>query len=140
MSKVATLRKRDTKNKRDMNSKGVSLLLCGYCGEPITAKPSSGKKAVEFSVDPCDKCKERMEKGIMIVETLVGESEAKYPKRTGRLIVITEESFKSLFEMEGEIAEERFFYMESPIFSEVFDDAMNQKGEVNEPDKQEKPE
>lgn len=134
MSKVATLRK------RNMNSKGISLLLCGYCGEPITAKQSSGKKAVEFSVDPCDKCKERMEKGIMIVETLVGESEVKHPKRTGRLIVITEESFKRLFEMDDKTAEERFFYMESSIFSEVFDDAMNQKGEVNELDKQEKPE
>lgn len=140
MSKIATLRKRDMKSKKDVKSKGISLLLCGYCGEPITAKPSSGKKAVEFSPEPCDKCKERMEKGIMIVEILPGESEVKYPKRTGRLIVITEESFKSLFEMEDEIAEERFFYMESPIFSKVFDDAINQKGEVNEPDKQEKPE
>ena len=116
---------------------GVAMSLCGYCGEPMgvalggKSVDEIGAKGAVFSNEPCDTCKHNMEVGIMIVEVQDGQEDVSSPCRTGRYIVITEESFNSIFKMPKKDKTSRFFYMEESLFERVFDEAMKE-GETNE--------
>lgn len=109
---------------------GVAMSLCGYCGEPMGVALGGkdvdkiGEKGAVFSGEPCDTCKHNMEIGIMIVETQDGQEDVSNPYRTGRYIVITEESFRRVFKMAKKDKTSRFFYMEQSLFEKVFDEAM----------------
>jgi hypothetical protein len=111
---------------------GVAMSLCGYCGEPVGV--ALGGKAIDkighdgavFSNEPCDTCKHNMEIGIMIVEVQDGQEGISNPYRTGRYIVITEESFRRIFKMAKKDKASRFFYMEQSLFEKVFDEAMKE--------------
>lgn len=109
---------------------GVAMSLCGYCGEPMGVALGGkdvdkiGEKGAVFSGEPCDTCKHNMEIGIMIVETQDGQEYVSNPYRTGRYIVITEESFRRIFKMAKKDKTSRFFYMEQSLFEKVFDEAM----------------
>lgn len=109
---------------------GVAMSLCGYCGEPMGVALGGkdvdkiGEKGAVFSGEPCDTCKHNMEIGIMIVETQDGQEDVSNPYRTGRYIVITEESFRRIFKMAKKDKTSRFFYMEQSLFEKVFDEAM----------------
>lgn len=109
---------------------GVAMSLCGYCGEPMGVALGGknvdkiGEKGAVFSGEPCDTCKHNMELGIMIVETQDGQEGVSNPYRTGRYIVITEESFRRIFKMAKKDKTSRFFYMEQSLFEKIFDEAM----------------
>lgn len=135
MSKVATLRNPKKSPEKSWKSKKtkptnekmtIAPVLCNYCGEIVTVKNSADNKVINFAAEPCDKCKERMEKGIMICETVDGQVEESKPRRTGRLIVITEESFRQLFTF-GEETKDRFFFMEESMFEKVFGELMTEE-------------
>lgn len=107
---------------------GVAMFLCGYCGEPMGGKnvDRTGHEGAVFSGEPCDTCKHNMEIGIMIVETQDGQEDVSNPHRTGRYIVVTEESFRRIFKMAKKDKASRFFYMEQSLFEKVFDEAMKE--------------
>ena len=116
---------------------GVAMSLCGYCCEPMGVALGGknvdeiGHEGAVFSQEPCDKCKHNMEIGIMIVETQDKQDGISNPYRTGRYIVITEDSFKRIFTINEKDKLSRFFYMEESLFERVFDEAMKE-GETNE--------
>ena len=113
---------------------GVAMSLCRYCGEPMGVALGGknvdeiGAKGAVFSGEPCDTCKHNMEVGIMIVEIQDGQEGVSNPYRTGRYIVITEESFNRIFKMPKKDKTSRFFYMEESLFERVFDEAMKEGG------------
>lgn len=111
---------------------GVAMSLCRYCGEPMgvalggKSVDDIGAKGAVFSDEPCDTCKHNMEIGIMIVETQDKQDGVSNPYRTGRYIVITEDSFKRIFTINKKDKLSRFFYMEESLFERVFDEAMKE--------------
>ncbi|MDY0388503.1 MAG: hypothetical protein RBT65_15540 [Methanolobus sp.] len=111
---------------------GVAMSLCGYCGEPMGVALGGkdidevGSKGAVFSDEPCDTCKHNMEIGIMIVETQDKQDGVSNPYRTGRYIVITEDSFKRIFTINEKDKLSRFFYMEESLFERVFDEVMKE--------------
>lgn len=111
---------------------GVAMSLCGYCGEPMGVALGGkdvdkiGEKGAVFSGEPCDTCKHNMEIGIMIVEVQDGQEGVSNPYRTGKYIVITEESFRRIFKVAKKDKASRFFYMEQSLFEKVFNDAMKE--------------
>lgn len=89
-----------------------SVSKCFYCGgdkEVLLLGASYKKEAPREAVwdkTPCDKCKEHMEKGCMLVEVRDGEGKKnpKDPYRTGRLWVITKEAASRMFGKETPFA------------------------------------
>jgi hypothetical protein len=117
---------------------GVAMSLCMYCGEPSGVVMGGkdideiGYKGAVFSSEPCDECKELMKQGIMICEVQDGQQNEPNPYRTGRLIVIKEESFKSIFNMSEKTKSGRFFYMEETLFEKLFGKYLKEEETKNE--------
>ena len=71
--------------------------ICYLCGEPtgeigLLGRLPNDKRAPRYSCvskEPCDKCKENMKQGIMIIEV-----DGVVTKRTGRIWVVKEDAIK----------------------------------------------
>jgi hypothetical protein len=97
----------------------VAIPLCFYCGEKkneviLNTRLKPIPQDVVYNKEPCDKCKDWMAKGIMLIETRDGET-GDNPFRTGRLWVIGEEAAKRAFGPESlleQILKCRFSWIE----------------------------
>ena len=137
---------RPYKDKDGKYKVGVAMSLCMYCGDPsgVTLGGKEvdeiGHKGAVFSSEPCEKCKDYMKQGIMICETENGQDENSNPVRTGRLVVIKEESFREHFNMPDTEKSKRFFYMEHAMFEQMFGEQLKKEHESDPANQQEKPE
>jgi len=85
------------------NKLGVAITKCFYCRRDKdeilinTHLTERATKEIEkchgkvINTEPCDKCKEYMEKGIICIGVKDGETDRKHPHRTGDFIVFKEE-------------------------------------------------
>jgi len=101
----------------------VGMETCFYCGEPKgilldrRLKHTLPDKAV-YNKEPCDKCKEWLTKGIMLIEVEDG-TDKENPYRTGNLWVLKEEAvsrmpFKSN-KLKTEVLKKRVMFIEESI-------------------------
>lgn len=134
-----------------MDKSYVSLELCYYCNEPkgivldTTMADSLPRQAV-FNTEPCDKCADLMEQGIMFISVRDGEPErlveAKIkarqewerngrqgefyyidnPYRTGRTIVISEEAVARA----GMDTKQRVYFVEDSLWEDAFHSEIKQ--------------
>lgn len=101
-----------------------SVALCGICGQPKNEIVLMGRlpndaaaphQAV-YDAEPCDACKESMQKGIMLIEVKDGES-GDNPYRTGRIVVVTEDYIQRA--LEGDLVQyaltKRVIYIEESV-------------------------
>ena len=64
---------------------------------------------------PCPGCEKLMADGILIIEVADGETDPVNPKRTGRRVVISEESAKQILDLK-DVKNNRATYMEQQYF------------------------
>ena len=82
----------------------VGMYQCFYCNEDIgilmdrRLRNRFEQKVGVLNMDPCDKCKAWMEKGIILIS--VKDDTEKNPYRTGGWVVITKDAFKRIFNIE----------------------------------------
>lgn len=134
--------------RRDKDGKystGVVMSRCMYCGEHFEVLGVDEINKIEyngevFSSEPCEKCKEYMESGIMICEIEDYQAANKNPSRTGRIVIIKEEEFLKNFDMPETEMSKRFFYMEESIFESAFGDLLKKEQKIDTVNEQEKPE
>ena len=98
-----------------------TLPICFFCGEEkneialLGRLPDDAEAPRHCIIDyePCEKCQKEMEKGVALIEAiptpfhdnrpLIGTDEKGNPiYPTGRLVVLTEESFNRNFNVKGE--------------------------------------
>lgn len=109
----------------------VASTRCFYCGNDhglVMNKVLTKKHAKEVkemngkvvSMEPCPKCKEWMEKGVILIEVLDG-TDPKNPYRTGGFAVLTEDGIKRCFPPEqAEIAlKHRYCFVEQSIWKAI---------------------
>jgi len=106
--------------------------LCYYCGESKNEilllgrlKGGEDKEAPRNAVwdfNPCDKCKEYMELGVIIVGIRDNEPPTKTPFRTGQMVVVKEEALTRLKEQQPSVAsivddavKSRMMFMEESV-------------------------
>lgn len=79
-----------------------SVAVCFYCNEEkneiiIPGKLKGDKEAPRKAVwdyEPCNKCKDFMQQGIILISTKASEKESDNPYRTGGWVVVKEEFIK----------------------------------------------
>jgi hypothetical protein len=98
-----------------------SMDTCYYCGEAkgilLFGRLPGDKEAPRHTVtnyEPCEKCKETMAQGITVFEMI----DDKTP--SGRMIVVKEEIFKTLFSDIDKILESRRCMMTKEMYEKVF--------------------
>lgn len=105
-----------------------SLMLCFFCGESVgvalMGRLPGDKEAPRsgvFDMQPCDKCKEWMSKGIILMSVRAGEQPSSNPYRTGGWCVVTEEAFRRMFSgPEAESAlKARWCFMDDQAWDQV---------------------
>ena len=84
----------------------VGMTQCFFCLQPkdiILNKrlKDSLPRLACYDKEPCDKCKELMEMGIMLISVKEGSNKDN-PYRTGKICVIKEEAAKKIFPQLGE--------------------------------------
>ena len=91
--------------KQKENLLGVAMIRCYFCGEPkgimmnTKLSPDLAKKVEEahdkvVDMEPCEKCKEWMKQGIILIG--VRDDDKEY--RTGRFAVVSETAIKKILE------------------------------------------
>ena len=91
--------------KQKENLLGVAMIRCYFCGEPkgimmnTKLSPDLARKVEEahdkvVDMEPCDKCKEWMKKGIILIG--VRDDDKEY--RTGHFAVVSETAIKKILE------------------------------------------
>ena len=104
----------------------VGMMNCFLCNEPKgllldrRLKDSLPHSAV-YDKEPCDKCKEHMKQGIIIISTRDGES-GENPYRTGGWWVVKEEMIKRLIKPKAllnDVLKKRVLFMEDTICTKV---------------------
>ena len=91
--------------KQKENLLGVAMIRCYFCGEPkgimmnTKLSPNLAKKVEEahdkvVDMEPCDKCKEWMKQGIILIG--VRDDDKEY--RTGHFAVVSETAIKKILE------------------------------------------
>lgn len=79
----------------------VAMTLCYLCNEPKDILLHRQLRPVlqtgVYDKEPCDKCKEYMRQGIILISVKDGES-GDNPYRTGIWVVVREEAVKHMFE------------------------------------------
>lgn len=89
----------------EKDSLGVAMIRCYFCGEPkgivmnTRLHPAYARKVEKahnkvIDMEPCDKCKEWMKKGIILIG--VRDDDKEY--RTGRFAVVTENAIQEMLE------------------------------------------
>ena len=96
---------------------------CFFCGEDknmiiLAGRLKGDEEAPRNAVcdkEPCDKCKEYMTMGVMLVSVKDG-SDQNDPYRTGRLCVIKEEAAKNIF---NNLGNSRFAFIEDAAWDMI---------------------
>jgi hypothetical protein len=94
----------------------VGMSNCFLCGKPKEIlldrrlKDSLPREAV-YNKEPCKKCKEYMEQGIILISVRDGES-GNNPYRTGGWVVIKEEAVKRIFNNIEQVLKSRVAFIE----------------------------
>lgn len=73
-------------------------------------------KNVCFDNEPCNKCKEHMRKGIIMISVKDGEKDTDNPYRTGGWIVLKEDAFPNMSE---EIKRVRMCFVPDSVWDEL---------------------
>ena len=113
----------------------AALTKCYFCGEDneiLLSKHLSDMSEYHgkvCSMEPCNKCTEYMEKGIILIGIDSQKSDPDWnkssfpnPYRTGHFAVITEEGFKRIFTAGDAVdfgLKNRFMFVEGCIFEEL---------------------
>lgn len=100
-----------------------SISTCFICGENkneiLLLGHNKGKKAPHtacYNYEPCDKCKEFMKQGIILISVRDGESNNN-PYRTGGWVVIKEDAAKRI--LSKEIIDKRIAFVEDKMWDMV---------------------
>lgn len=87
--------------------KYVAIPRCFFCGqeknEILISRRLSDISHMHHAVsdkEPCDQCKEYMERGVILVSVRDGEQKSDNPYRTGAMWVITVEAANRIFNMD----------------------------------------
>lgn len=109
----------------DLNKDFVGMANCFICGEvkhlllDKRMKKSLPKNAV-YDREPCDKCKEIMEQGVIFLGVRDGER-GENPYRTGQIIGLKEEAVKKM--LKGQLLEKalkkRICYVEESVLKKI---------------------
>lgn len=100
--------------------------LCYFCNQEKNELILAGRleedkeaphKAV-WDMIPCDKCKEFMKQGIILISVKDGES-GKNPYRTGGWVVVKEEAAKRMFGETNRIIETRIGFVEDETWNTI---------------------
>lgn len=99
---------------------------CFLCGEAkneiILAGHLKGDaeapKNMVWDKEPCDKCKEHMEMGIILISVRNGES-GENPYRTGGWIVLKEEAFRRIFNGCDDVLEKRMAFVPDEVWDKI---------------------
>lgn len=118
---------------------GVSptMALCFYCGEPseillvgqprgkvrVLADPD-GKMPRDVGAvnyEPCQKCKEYMKQGIIVISVKDGETDWKNPYRTGKWVVVSEDFIKRVAKspVKEDILKRRVAFIEDSVWEKI---------------------
>lgn len=101
-----------------------TISQCFYCGKEKNeiallgayCKDKAPMKSVT-NYEPCDECRELMEKGFMLIEAKDG-SDQKNPYRTGHMTVISLEAAKQIFE--GiDFDKQRWSFIEEGVLKQI---------------------
>lgn len=111
-------------NKEDLTDKSyVGMANCFFCGEPKyllldrRLKPTFARSGV-YDQEPCDKCKEFMTQGIILISVRDGES-GDNPYRTGGWVVIKEEAAKKMFTDDRLLGKVRCIFVEDTTWDKL---------------------
>lgn len=114
----------------EANNFEVALIRCFFCGEDkglimnrrLTAKAAEevrecNGKAVDL--EPCNDCKELMEKGVLLIEYREGTEPDFY--RTGVLAVVKDKAIKKVFpkEIADDAIKRRFCFVSNTIWDKM---------------------
>ena len=95
------------------NQEKNELILAGRMKEDAEAP----RKAV-WNMIPCDKCKEFMKQGIILISVKDGEG-GRNPYRTGGWVVVKEEAAKRMFGETNRILETRVGFLEDTAWDTI---------------------
>ena len=114
-----------------------TIPVCFLCGKEkgeiaLLGASYKGEAPMHMCIDksPCDKCKEHMKQGIILVGVRDGEKKTSpdNPYRTGQFYVITEEAAKRMF---GEIPPQRAAFIEESALKQLnFPGMKNEKSDI----------
>lgn len=88
------------------------------CGRLKGADEQAPQNAV-WDMEPCDKCKEWMAQGIILISVRDGETDMKNPYRTGGWTVIKEEAFRRMFKGCDEVLKKRVAFLPDEVWNAV---------------------
>lgn len=105
-----------------------SLMQCFYCmqdkGIALMGKlrdDAEAPRRVCVDREPCDECRDHMEKGIMLVSVQSGSS-GDNPPRTGAMCVVTEDFIQRVVqppELANNIVKKRFTYVPDDAWDKI---------------------
>ena len=110
----------------DFNKEFVGMANCFVCGEvkhllmDMRLKKSLPQSAC-YDKEPCDKCKEIMEKGILFIGCRDGEEGKENPYRTGQIIGLKDEAVKEWLKepLLSEVLKKRICFVEEEVLKKV---------------------
>ncbi len=103
-----------------------AIPLCFICNEPKNMVILAGRMAEDaeaprnavWDFEPCDKCKEHMAIGIILISCKDGES-GNNPYRTGGWCVIKEEAVRKMFHDINDVFEKRMAFVPDQVWDAV---------------------
>lgn len=106
------------------NRLNPTILQCFYCGKDKNEivllgayyKQQAPMRSVT-SYDPCDKCKQLMEKGFMLIE-VEDNTDQNNPYRTGNMTVISLEAAANLF-TNIDLSKQRVAFIEKSVLKHI---------------------
>ncbi len=109
----------------DINKDFVGMANCFVCGEvkhlllDRRMKKSLPRSAC-YDKEPCDKCKEVMEKGVFFIGVRDGES-GDNPYRTGQIIGMKEEAVKKMLNEPAlsDVLKKRICFVEEKVLKQI---------------------
>ena len=116
-----------------------TMTNCFYCGESkdiiLVGKANNIMKKSDMcsndgemnqnigvvDMEPCNECKESMEKGIMLISTKDGEAGNDNPYRTGNIVVVTEDFIERLTDepLTSQIIKKRCTFIEDKTWDMI---------------------
>lgn len=109
------------------NKSYVGMALCFYCQEPKEVLLHRQLRDVlphsaVYDMEPCDKCADLMEQGIILISTLDSDTGSDNPYRTGGWCVITEEAMRRWLpnkNLADDICKARFCFMPDEVWDKL---------------------
>ncbi len=104
-----------------------SIAVCFLCGEDkneivllgrLKGNAEAPCRAV-FNQEPCDKCKEYMKQGVILISVKDNDPDQKNPYRTGGWIVVTEDCIKKVFSKPEVLLKKRVGFLEDSAWNAI---------------------